>query len=81
MNDKNLMEDILVTLKGVCDLYMHATVESSTPIVHTTFQNVLFEILELQNETYTLMSQNGWYQTQNVPQNKIEQTKQQALQA
>ena len=28
MDDKNLMEDILLLEKGVCDLYMHGTLES-----------------------------------------------------
>lgn len=30
MDDKNLMEDILLLEKGVCDLYMHGTLESPT---------------------------------------------------
>ena len=37
MDDKNLMEDILLLEKGVCDLYMHGTIESSTDNVHGTF--------------------------------------------
>ena len=31
MNDQQIMEDILMTTKGACDLYMHGTIESSTP--------------------------------------------------
>lgn len=30
MDDKNLMEDVLLTVKGACDLYLHGTIESST---------------------------------------------------
>ena len=30
MDDKNLMENMLLLEKGVCDLYLHGTVESST---------------------------------------------------
>ena len=37
MNDKEIMEGILMTTKGVVDLYMHGTVESATPNVHGTF--------------------------------------------
>ena len=29
MDDKNLMQDILLLEKGVCDLFMHGTIESS----------------------------------------------------
>ncbi len=28
MDDKNLMENILLLEKGVCDLYMHGTIRS-----------------------------------------------------
>ena len=34
MNDQAIMENLLLTTKGVCDLYMHGTVESSTQNVH-----------------------------------------------
>ena len=30
MDDKNVMENILLLEKGVCDLYMHGTIESCT---------------------------------------------------
>ena len=38
MDDKNLMEGILLLEKGVCDLYMHGTIESSTDNVHQAFK-------------------------------------------
>ena len=28
MDDKNLMESLLMSTKGVCDLYMHGSIES-----------------------------------------------------
>ena len=34
MDDKCLMENMLLTTKGVCDLYMHGTIESATANVH-----------------------------------------------
>ena len=37
MDDKCIMENLLLTTKGVCDLYMHGTIESSTQNVHQTF--------------------------------------------
>lgn len=81
MNDQNLMEDILVTLKGVSDLYLHGTIESSTPQVHAAFKNSLSEVLAMQNAVYNKMSAKGWYQTEMVPMTKVEQTKRKALQA
>ena len=35
--DKEIMENLLNTVKGVCDLYMHGTIESSTQNVHAAF--------------------------------------------
>lgn len=45
MDDKNLMEDVLLTVKGACDLYLHGTIESSTANVHNTFDQRLNETL------------------------------------
>lgn len=76
MNDKILMEDILTTVKAQCDLYLHATIESSTPDVHQSFNNCLFELLRIQNEIYGKMAARNWYPSQQVPINKIQQVEQ-----
>ena len=39
MDDKTIMENILLTTKGVCDLYMHGAIESSTENVNTAFKS------------------------------------------
>ena len=49
MDDKNLMENILLLEKGVCDLYMHGAIESSTANVHQAFNNALNESLCIQD--------------------------------
>jgi spore coat protein CotF len=76
MNDKILLEDILTTIKAQCDLYLHATIESSTPDVHDTFNNSLFEFLRIQNEVYTKMAERNWYPKEQVPMNKVQQVEQ-----
>ena len=38
MQDKDLMENELLVIKGVCDLYLHGTMESTTAEVHTVFK-------------------------------------------
>ena len=75
MNDQTLMENLLNTIKGLCDLYMHATIESSTQNVHEVFAKALCDTLQLQEEIYQAMSQKGWYQTQEAPQQQITQLK------
>lgn len=76
MEDKDLMENELLIIKGVCDLYLHGTIESSTAEVHTAFKEALNESLDIQNKIYTLMSEKGWYTTKNVEQQKIDEAKQ-----
>ena len=76
MDDKSIMENILLTTKGVCDLYMHGAIESSTANVHSQFDKALNESLCMQNEIYTKMAAKGWYPTQQAEQQKIQQVKQ-----
>ena len=76
MEDRDLMENELLVIKGVCDLYLHGTIESTTAEVHEAFQCALEETLNIQNKIYNLMSEKGWYQTEEAEQAKIDQTKQ-----
>ena len=76
MDDKTIMSTILSNVKGSCDLMMHGTIESSTSNVHSTFNKALQDSLCIQNEIYSKMTEKGWYQTQNVDQSQIQQTKQ-----
>ncbi len=76
MEDKDLMENELLIIKGVCDLYLHGTIESSTAEVHTAFQEALEETLNIQNKIYNLMSEKGWYKTDVAEQTKIDSAKQ-----
>ncbi len=76
MQDKDLMEKELLIIKGVCDLYLHGSIESTTAEVHTTFKDALNESLDIQNKIYNLMAEKGWYKTENVDQTKIDTVKQ-----
>ncbi|MDE5984303.1 MAG: spore coat protein [Eubacterium sp.] len=76
MDDKNLMENILLLEKGVCDLYMHGSIESSTQNIHQAFKTALNESLTMQDTIYDQMAAKGWYPTEQVEQSKVEQVKQ-----
>ena len=76
MDDKNLMENMLLLEKGVCDLYLHGTVESSTQDVHGTFRAALTESLCMQDTIYSKMAAKGWYPSEQVDQSKISTVKQ-----
>ena len=57
MEDKELMEKELLVIKGVCDLYLHGTIESTTAEVHNAFKCALNESLDIQNKLYNLMAE------------------------
>ena len=76
MDDKTIMENLLLTTKGVCDLYMHGTIESATPGVHTAFSQILNDTLCMQNEIYAKMTAKGWYPSQEADAQQIEQVRQ-----
>lgn len=72
MEDKDLMEKELLIIKGVCDLYLHGTIESSTAEVHDAFKCALNESLDIQNKIFNLMAEKGWYKMDTVEQQKID---------
>ena len=76
MEDQSLMENILLLEKGVCDLYLHGTIESSTEKVHGTFRAALTESLCMQDTLYTKMANKGWYPSAQAEQNQITNVKQ-----
>ena len=76
MNDKQIMEGILNSTKGVCDLYMHGSIESATANVHQVFTDALNDTLCMQNAVYNQMSRQGWYQTQQADEQQKQQLRQ-----
>ncbi len=76
MNDKEIMEGLLQTTKGVCDLYMHGAIESATPNVKNAFSAALNSAICMQGEIYRQMSEHGWYPAQQAPLQSIQQVKQ-----
>lgn len=76
MDDKNVMENILLLEKGVCDLFMHGTIEASTANVRQAFSTALNDALSMQNTIYGKMSAKGWYSAEQAEQNKLTSLKQ-----
>ena len=77
MNDRNLMENMLLLEKGSCDLYLHGTIESSNQNVSRTFNKALGDSLGMQSTIYSKMESKGWYAPQQAEQNKIDSVRQQ----
>ena len=76
MNDQMIMENILLTTKGACDLYMHGTIESATRNVQQAFDAALSDSLCMQGDIYQKMAQKGWYPAQQADQQQINQVRQ-----
>ena len=76
MNDQMIMENILLTTKGACDLYMHGTIESATQNVQQAFDAALSDSLCMQGDIYQKMADKGWYPSQQADQQQIDQVKQ-----
>lgn len=76
MDDKSMMQDMLLLEKGVCDLYMHGTIEASTTNVQKVFNDALNESLAMQSTLYEKMSTKGWYSADQAEQNKVSSVKQ-----
>jgi len=76
MNDQKIMENLLLTTKGVCDLYLHGAIESSTQNVNNTFDQALDQSLCMQDGIYQKMAAQGWYPAQQAEQQQIDQVKQ-----
>ena len=75
MNDKEIMEGILLTAKGVCDLYMHGSIESATPKVQDAFNCALNDALGMQSGVYSAMADHGWYPADIAQPQQLRQVK------
>ena len=76
MNDQAIMESLLLTTKGACDLYLHGAIESATPNVNQAFDAALNETLSIQDEIYQRMAAKGWYASEQVPPQQMQKVKQ-----
>ena len=77
MDDRCIMENLLLTTKGVCDLYLHGTIESSTQDVPQSFDQALNNSLCMQDDIYKKMSAKGCYTTEQAEAMKIQKVRNQ----
>lgn len=75
MNDEKIMENLLLTTKGVCDLYLHGAIESSNQNVHSAFEQALNQSLCMQDAIYQKMAAQGWYANEQAQQQQIDKVR------
>ena len=71
MNNKLLMENMLLILKSNMEVYTHGTLESSNKHVRECIQYGLETTLKLQEDLYNKMTEYGWYQVKNIDTKEI----------
>ena len=76
MQDQAIMENLLLTTKGVCDLHMHGAIESSTQNVHQAFDDALTDSLSMQSDIYKQMASKGWYPPEQATTQQIGKVRQ-----
>lgn len=74
-DDREIMNDALISQKFLTDDYNIFAGECSTPAVYNDFMTILAEEHQIQNEVFQEMTKRGWYQTQPAEQQKINEAK------
>ena len=75
MNDQKIMENLLLTTKGACDLYLHGAIESATQNVNAAFDNALDQSLCMQDGIYQQMAAQGWYPSEQATQQMVDKVR------
>ncbi len=74
--DQEMMNDVLSTQKFIAEGYNTNATEAKNATVKTAMMSLLDEEHTLQHRVFQEMEKRGWYQTENAPQQKIDQAKQ-----
>ncbi len=74
MNDQTLLNNYLLILKSTVEVYVHGTLESVNQKVRDLLKEHLNETIQMQSDTYDIMTDYGWYQIKNVDSKVIGDT-------
>lgn len=74
MNDQVLMDNYLLILKSIMEVYVHGTLESSNKEIRELLKTGLEKTQNHQANTYDEMTKYGWYKIKNVEKTTIKET-------
>ena len=77
--DREILDDILASQKQMTADYNTAAGECASGALHSEFMSLLGEEHQIQMEIFQEMQKRGWYPTEQAPQQKIDQTKEQFM--
>lgn len=71
MDEKTILENVLTINKSLIMLSINGTIESSNEKITKFFKEALISLLNMQEETFKLMSEKNYYQIKNVKKDDI----------
>jgi len=77
MNDRDRLNDVLLTAKYLTDSFNVAVREASHNTLHQDMLTILNETHQAARQTFDLMFQKGWYKVEAEQQQKLDQAYQQ----
>ncbi|MCO7176062.1 spore coat protein [Sporolactobacillus kofuensis] len=80
MNDRDYLNDVLLSEKYLGTSYVHALQEASHQELYQDIKSVFDQTSEYQRDLYNLMFNKGWYKFESQDPQKIQQTQQQFTQ-
>lgn len=73
MTDKEILVDVLSSIKSLAGLYHHFSIEASNDFVFDIACDLKEEIFDEQRDYYNTLVNKGWYKVETQPTNKINQ--------
>lgn len=70
-SDKDILIDVLTSIKSLASLYHNFSIESSNDLVFDISSDLREEIYDEQRDCYNLLYSKGWYQLEEQSQNKL----------
>ena len=72
-SDKEILLDVLNSIKSLASLYHHFTIEASNDFVFDIASDLKEEIFDEQRDYYNTLVSKGWYKVHTQPTSKINQ--------
>ena len=73
LTDKEMLIDVLTTLKSLAGIYHHFSIEASNDFVFDIAYDLQDEILSEQRDCYNKLLEHSWYKMEVAPSSKISQ--------
>lgn len=73
LTDKEILLDVLTSIKSLANIYHHFSIEASNDFVFDIASDLKEEIFDEQRDCYNTLVDKGWYKVETQPTSKINQ--------